>query len=115
MAEQSEILTALTLKSCEKKFPEWAQEHENAFQTIKEIVVLRECLMLIDHSDTTKKIYVTANTSDTILGVVLSFSPSWEDARPVAFDSMTFEGPELNYPVHEKDLLAIMRALCKWC
>lgn len=27
---------------------------------------------------------------------------------------MTFKGPELNYPVHEKELLAIMRALCKW-
>ena len=27
---------------------------------------------------------------------------------------MTFEGAELNYPVHEKELLAIIRALKKW-
>ena len=27
---------------------------------------------------------------------------------------MTFKAAELNYPVHEKELLAIMRALCKW-
>ena len=45
---------------------------------------------------------------------MLSFGPSWEDARPVVFDSMTFKGPELNYPVHEKELLSIMRALRKW-
>ena len=27
---------------------------------------------------------------------------------------MTFKGPELNYPVHDKELLAIIRALFKW-
>ena len=27
---------------------------------------------------------------------------------------MTFKGPELNYPVHEKELLVIMHALRKW-
>jgi hypothetical protein len=27
---------------------------------------------------------------------------------------MTFKGAELNYPVHEKELLAIIRALKKW-
>jgi hypothetical protein len=32
----------------------------------------------------------------------------------VAFDSIQLRGPELNYPVHEKELLAIVRALKKW-
>jgi hypothetical protein len=36
-------------------------------------------------------------------------------ARPVAYDSRAFKGAELNYPVHEKELLAIIRALGKWC
>ena len=36
---------------------------------------------------------------------ILSFRESWESARPVAFDSMTFKAAELNYPVHEKELL----------
>ena len=44
LAIQSEILTKLTLKICEKNFPEWTQEYENAFKTIKNIVVSRECL-----------------------------------------------------------------------
>jgi len=32
----------------------------------------------------------------------------------VAFESMTFKGAQLNYPVHEKEMLAIIRALTKW-
>lgn len=54
------------------------------------------------------------DASDRVSGAVLSFGPTWESARPVAYDSMTFKGPELNYPVHEKELLAIMCALRKW-
>ena len=114
LAVQTEILTALTLKSCERDFPEWKQSHEDAFQAIKNIVVSRECLTVIDHEDKTKKIFVTTDASDTVSGAVLSFGSCWESARPVAFDSMTFKDAELNYPVHEKELLAIMRALRKW-
>jgi hypothetical protein len=44
----------------------------------------------------------------------LSFGPSYELARPVAYESRSFKGAELNYPVHEKELLAIIRALAKW-
>ena len=32
----------------------------------------------------------------------------------MAYDSRTFKGAELNYPVHEKEQLAIIRALAKW-
>lgn len=60
------------------------------------------------------KIFVTTEASDKHSGAVLSFGTNWETARPVAFDSMTFKGVELNYPVHEKELLAIIRALKKW-
>jgi hypothetical protein len=40
---------------------------------------------------------------------------TWETVRPVAFDSMQLKGAERNYPVHEKEMLAIIRALKKWC
>ena len=60
------------------------------------------------------KIFVTMDASDKCSGAVLSFGSSWETARPVTFDSMTFKGAELNYPVHEKELLAVIRVLKKW-
>ena len=60
------------------------------------------------------KVFVTTDASDTRSGAVLSFGETWESARPVAFDSMTFKGAELNYPVHEKEMLAIIRVLKHW-
>ena len=60
------------------------------------------------------KIFVTTDASDFGSGAVLSFGPTYETARPVAYESQTFKGAELNYPVHEKEQLAIIRALAKW-
>jgi hypothetical protein len=40
---------------------------------------------------------------------------SWENAWPVAFDLAPFRGAELNYLVHKKELLAILRGMKKWC
>src|SRR5271155_5629783 len=71
--------------------------------------------MTIDyHQMPTKKIYVMTDASDLQSGVVLSFGETWKMACPVAFDSSTFKGAELNYLVHEKELLAIITALKKW-
>jgi hypothetical protein len=60
------------------------------------------------------KIFVTTNASDYSSGVVLSFGPTYETTRPVAYNSHAFKGAELNYPVHEKELLAIIHVLAKW-
>ena len=76
----------------------------------------RDCLTTIDFTKMPDyKIFVTMDASDKCSGAVLSFRPSWESARPVAFDSMTFKNAELNYPVHQKELLAVICALKKWC
>ena len=115
LAEHTEVLTELTLRSAEKSFPEWNSRYEQAFNGVKKLVTSRECLTTIDHTLMPEnKIFGTTDASDTRSGAVLSFGKTWETARPVAFDSMTFKGAELNYPVHEKELLAIMRALKKW-
>ena len=60
------------------------------------------------------KIFVTTDASDTGSGALLAFGPTYETVRPVAYDSRAFKGVEMNYPVHGKELLAIIRALAKW-
>ena len=115
LAEHTGVLTELTLKRCDVLFPQWTPDHQHAFDSVKRLVASRDCLTTIDHDNmTTNKIFVTTDASDLRSGAVLSFGPTWETARPVAFDSMTFKAAELNYPVHEKEMLAIIRALKKW-
>jgi hypothetical protein len=115
LAEHTRILNELTTKEAEKNFPEWDSACQWAFDSIKRLVVDRECLTTIDHQNPgDNKIFVTTDASDYRTGAVLSFGPTWETARPVAFDSMPLRGAELNYPVHEKELLGIVRALKKW-
>ncbi len=115
LAEYTAVLTPLTTKAAELEFPAWSAEHQAAFDAIKQLVTSTECLTVIDHDDLeNNRIYVSCDASDIRTGAMLSFGPTLETARPVAFDSMQFKGAELNYPVHEKELLAIVRALKKW-
>jgi hypothetical protein len=114
LAEHTSHLTPLTTKEADKCFPTWTDTHKKAFQAIKDTVVSRDCLTVIDYEDLSKTIYVTTDASDRRTGAVLSFGETWETARPVAFDSYQLNAAERNYPVHEKELLAIVKALKKW-
>ena len=102
-------------KGMERSFPKWSAAHQAAFNAIKGLVVSWECLMVIDHSNPgDNKIFVTTDASDLWTGAVLSCGPSWELACPVAFDLMKLNDAQKCYPVHEKELLAIICALKKW-
>ena len=115
LAEHTGALADLITKDADRRFPKWNEKHQGAFDGIKRLVVGRGCLTTIDFSLMPEyKIFVTTDASDLGTGAVLSFGKTWETARPVAFESMTFKGAELNYPVHEKEMLAIIRALTKW-
>lgn len=85
-----------------------------AFDAIKALVTSVNCLVVIDYTDTSKKIFVTTDASDWRTGAILSWGETWETARPVAYDSYQLNAAEKNYPVHEKELLAIIKALKKW-
>lgn len=65
LAIQSNILSRLTTKECDKNFPKWTAAHQDAFLKIKDIVVSRECLTVIDHKKLdSNKIFLTAHASD---------------------------------------------------
>ena len=109
LAKYTVVLDELTRKECDKKFPGWKEKHQLAFNSIKKLVTSSDCLTTIDpRLMPAYKIFVTTDASDTGSGAVLSFGPSYELARPVAYDSRLFKGAELNYLVHEKELLAII-------
>jgi hypothetical protein len=115
LAEHRSVLTPLTTKEAQKEWPGWTERHQEAFQSIKEIVLSTECLTTVDHDNMgDRKIFVTCDASDRRTGACLSFGETWETARPVAWDSVQLSQAEKNYPTHEKEMLAIVRALKKF-
>lgn len=116
LAEHTTVLSPLTHKECNKLFPLWTAEHHHTFKSIKVLIVSCDCLTTIDHQNLGEnKIFVTCDASQKRTGTVLSFGPTWESARPIAFKSRQLCSAELHYPVHEQEMLAIIRALKKWC
>lgn len=86
-----------------------------AFNAIKNLVISADCPTVIDHTNPgINKIFVTCDASDWWTGACLSFGETRETAQPIAYDSMQLHAAEQNYPIHEKELLAIVRALKKW-
>jgi RNase H-like domain found in reverse transcriptase/Reverse transcriptase (RNA-dependent DNA polymerase)/Integrase zinc binding domain len=114
LAEHTSVLTPLTTKECDRRFPTWTTEHQTAFESIKRLVLGADCLTVINYEDKESNIYVTTDASDRRTGAVLSFGKTWETARPVAYESYQLNDAEKNYPTHEKELLAIVKALKKW-
>ena len=59
-------------------------------------------------------IIVETDASDYALAAILSVQETNGDVHPVAFHSRTFSATELNYDVHDKELLAIFDAFKIW-
>jgi RNase H-like domain found in reverse transcriptase len=57
---------------------------------------------------------IETDTSDYALAAILSVRTLDGELHPVAFHSQTFTSPELNYDVHDKELLAIFEAFQCW-
>jgi hypothetical protein len=115
LTDHTRILTLLTTKSADQEWPTWTNEHQWAFDAIKKLVIGHNCLTMIDHDSLSdNKIYVMCDASNWRTRAMLSYSPTPQTARPVTFDSMQLHDAQLNYPVHKKELLVIIRALKKW-
>ena len=65
------------------------------------------------HFDPSLLTTITTDTADGCLGAGMHQAPlaSPSEPRPVAFMSKTMIPAELNYFIHDKELLAIVRAL----
>jgi hypothetical protein len=88
LAQHTAILDELTTKECDKSFLSWEPKHQTAFDAIKVLATSKKCLATIDASLMPgHKIFVTTDTSDTGSGAVLSFSPTYDTAWLVAYDS----------------------------
>jgi len=60
------------------------------------------------------QLVMETDASDYALTAILSIMTKDNEIHPVAFHSQTFSAPELNYDVHDKELLAIFEAFKIW-
>jgi len=69
---------------------------------------------VLNQPDPTKRYIIETDASDFAVGYVLAQEGEDGKLHPVAFDGRKLKGPELRYPTHEKELLAIKEALDRW-
>jgi hypothetical protein len=60
------------------------------------------------HPDFSKPFYLESGAFDYVLGAILSQKREDKRLHPVAFHSRKFTTTEINYEIHDKELLAIV-------
>src|SRR5918912_1106670 len=88
----------------------WTESQQKAFDILKERLVAAPVLRKPDFSI---PFILTTDASDRMIGAVLSQKDEMGD-RPVAYESRRMTKAEENYPIHEKEMLAIIHALKIW-
>src|SRR5271168_4012018 len=89
----------------------WSDKPKKAFEEIKRIFTSTPVLAI---PDTQKPMRVECDSSDFATGAVLAQLEDDNLWHPVAYLSKSLAEAERNYDIHDKELLAIIRALDAW-
>ena len=89
----------------------WSVACEWAFRRLKRLITTAPVLI---QPDLTKPFVIETDASEWAIGMVLNQADENGKLHPVTFDGRKLSGAELNYPVQEKELLAIKEALRLW-
>ncbi|KAF8730579.1 hypothetical protein RHS02_07663, partial [Rhizoctonia solani] len=89
----------------------WGKPEEDAFQELKLLVTQSPVLV---HSNPDLPYYLETDASGVAMGAILSQQGLDNWLHPVAYMSKSFSGAEANYDTHNKELLAIIKALEEW-
>ena len=101
-------LTRLTRKNIPWNFD---NDCRMAFNTLKQAFISTP---ILTHWVPDTQLVMETDTLDYTLAAILSIMTKDNEIHPVAFHSWTFSTPELNYNVHNKELLAIFKAFKIW-
>ena len=88
----------------------WGKEEQEAFDAIKYAISHAPVLA---HPDMEKPFIVEADASGIAYGAILSQEHNGE-LRPIAFLSHSFNATERNYPVHDREMMAVVQAFREW-
>ena len=107
----SDITVPLTHLTCSGVRWNWSDQCQSAFDQLK--AAFTEAPIL-HHWVPGRQITVETDTSDYAIASILSILGDDGDIHPVAFRSRTLGPLELNYDIHNKELLAIFDVFKTW-
>lgn len=105
---------AQPLTSSTKKTPKewtWTPFMTIAFERLKQAFTTAP---ILEHFDPEKPCIVETDASDFAIAGVLSQKGEDGKLHPVAFHSRRMTPPEMNYEIHDKELLAIVDCFARW-
>jgi hypothetical protein len=89
---------------------DWQAPQREAFNKLIDAFISAPVLRHYDHR---RKLRVETDASGAAYAGILS--QKWEDGwHPIAYFSRKFNGPELNYPIYDKELMAIVMSFQQW-
>jgi len=101
-------LTCLTRKNTPWNFDDKCRV---AFNTLKQAFISAP---ILTHWVLDTQLVVETDASDYTLAAILSIMTKNNEIHSIAFHSQMFSAPELNYDIHNKELLAIFKAFKIW-
>ena len=102
------LLTCLTRKNTLWNFDDKCKV---AFNTLKQVFTFAPILI---HWVLDVQLVAETNASDYAFAAILSIMTKDNEIHPIAFHSQTFSTLELNYDVHNKELLVIFKVFKIW-
>jgi len=102
------LLTCLTRKDTPWNFDD---DCRMAFNTLKQAFISAP---ILTHWVPDAQLVMETDASDYTLAAILSIMTKDNEIYSVAFHSKMFSVPELNYDVHDKELLAIFKTFKIW-
>jgi hypothetical protein len=107
----SKITTPLT-KLTKKEVPWlWNDTAQQAFEQLKTAMISES---ILQHFNPDRAVMLETDTSDYAIGAVCSQPDNSNVLHPLGYFSRKLKDAELNYNIHDKELLAIVEALNKW-
>ena len=107
----SEITHALTKLTRKDEPFDWTKDQQEAFDKLRKCFTQAPVLTTFDPE---RPITVETDASDFAVGACISQPDEHGKLHPIAFYSRTMSPAELNYDIHDKELLAIVVALQQW-
>jgi len=90
---------------------EWMERQKEVFRELKEKFTKKLVLAALDLD---KKMRMEVDTSDYVMGEVLSMECKDGRWRPVAYLLKLLNEMERNYEIHDKEMLEVIRGLENW-